>query len=186
MFERTHEWQQAQEEVISPVKFQLLPACNQEDFLYLATLWYEEISRKWNPEATVERAMNILQKHRNTDTLPLTVVALVDDKPAGMASLRKSDGLDTAFTPWLGSLVVDPKFRGRGIGENLIHRIKLLASGYGYRELYLFTLNPTIPEWYVSLGWQHVGDDEYCDHPVRIMKTEWDDNLASGRRGREG
>lgn len=87
------------------IEIKLLAECR-EHIPILAKLWYEEISRHWVPNASVDRAEQNLIKHSNLDVLPLTFVALSHDKPIGMASLRENDGIRPDLTPWLGSLVV--------------------------------------------------------------------------------
>src|SRR5687768_17545936 len=133
-------------------KFGLLSDCKQH-IPCLANLWYDELGRHWNSEATVAGAEANLLKHLNTESLPLTVVAIQEDKPVGMASLRESDGLSLPLTPWLGSLVVDPAFRGCGIGEALVRQIQKKAIAFGHERLYLFAFDRTISEWYGRIKW---------------------------------
>ncbi|VVC75370.1 hypothetical protein AQUSIP_06600 [Aquicella siphonis] len=135
----------------------------------LARLWYEEISRHWNSEASVEKAAEALHRHAQIDKMPLAIVALNQDKPIGMACLRESDGIRPEMKPWLGSLVVDPQFRGKRLGENLINQIKALAKSRGHEILYLLAFDPTIPDWYAKLGWKHIGYDSYLGHRVTVM-----------------
>lgn len=137
---------------------------------WLATLWYEEISRYWVPEASIERAQNNLIKHANHDQLPLTLVAFENKRPVGMASLRENDGIQPHLTPWLGSLVVDPACRGQKIGEQLIDAIKQLSIRLGHNTLYLLAFDPTIPTWYTKLGWKLIGSDQLFNHSVAVMK----------------
>lgn len=46
----------------------------------LAELWYERISRDWVPNASVARCESGLHAHLNHDTLPMTLVALENQK----------------------------------------------------------------------------------------------------------
>ena len=91
----------------------LLTDC-QEHIPVLAKLWYEEISKHWAPNASIERAKQNLLKHSNRDQMPLTFVAIRQGKAIGMASLRENDGIRLDLVPWLGSLVVHPDYRGAG------------------------------------------------------------------------
>lgn len=144
----------------------------QEHLDSLAKLWYEEISRHWVPEASIERAQRQLVVHLNRDKLPLGFVALQAGQPVGMAFLRDNDGVRQDLTPWLGSLIVHPQYRKRKIGETLIQRIKEQAKVLGYEALYLLAFDPTIPNWYGSLGWQAIGKDELFGHPIALMKIK--------------
>ena len=111
-----------------------------------------------------------LRNHLNIEQLPLTVVALDEVKPVGMCSLRVSDGIRPELTPWLGSLVVAPGHQKQGIARQLILRVKEEAQTLGFKNLYLFAFDPTIPEYYSRLGWRTIGMDEFKGHPVTVME----------------
>jgi predicted N-acetyltransferase YhbS len=138
----------------------------------LAELWYEEIGKPWIPNASVERAKQTYQEHLNSENLPLTFVAIDNNEPIAMVSLRDNDGIRDDLTPWLGSLIVHPHYRGQEIGESLINMTKEQTKKRGYTELYLLTLDPTIHEWYGRLGWHYIAMDKLYHHPVRVMKID--------------
>ena len=138
----------------------------------LAELWYQEISRHWVSDASVDRATANLNRHLNGDKMPLALVALEGDKPVGMACLRENDGIRPGVSPWLGSLVVNPLYRGKGVGVELIEAVKAEARRLGHNVLYLLAFDPTIPDWYASLGWQHIGYDELFGHRVTVMSIQ--------------
>ena len=56
------------------------------------------------------------------------------------------------LTPWLASLYVDPAFRNKGIGKQLIAAAENAARDQGHSELYLYTDKP---DYYRAAGWQH-------------------------------
>lgn len=142
----------------------------QEHLPALAELWYKEISRQWVPGASIERAQRQLVEHLNHDKLPLGYVALQDKQAIGMAFLRENDGVRPDLTPWLGSLIVHPQYRRQKLGETLIEQIKTEARDRGYEVLYLLAFDPTIPQWYASLGWQGIGEDRLFGHRIALMK----------------
>jgi N-acetylglutamate synthase-like GNAT family acetyltransferase len=119
--------------------------------------------------ASIEKSRQSLIKHASHN-IPFTLVAEINGKAIGMASLRENDGLSTDQSPWLGSLVVDPEYQGHGIGEQLIEAIKKESQKLGYNKLYLLAFDPTIPSWYLRLGWEKIGMDKLFDHPVTVMK----------------
>lgn len=141
----------------------------QEHIQVLAKLYYEEISRHWIADSSIEKATDRLIDHLNRDKLPLAIVALCEGNPVGMACLRETDGIQPGVTPWLGSLVVDPKFRKRKIGDTLIEAIKYQAKLHGYAVLHLFAFDPLIPNWYKKLGWHFIGKDHLLGHCVTVM-----------------
>lgn len=142
----------------------------QDHIPFLAKLWFEEISRHWVPDASIEKAKQRLLDHCNVDKLPLAIVALVENQPIGMACLRVIDRIRPHIAPWLGSLVVDPGYRSMKIGAYLIDQIKKLAVNFNYDKLHLLAFNPTIPEYYRRLGWEPDGYDHLLGHKVTCMK----------------
>jgi predicted N-acetyltransferase YhbS len=150
------------------VEIEYLVDC-QEHVDSLAELWYQEISRHWVADTSIEKAKSRLISHLNTDSVPLAVVAVQDGNPIGMACLRETDGIRPGITPWLGSLVVSPDSRQAKVGETLIEAIKAKAKLLKYETLYLLAFDPTIPNWYAKLGWQIIGYDELFGHRVTVM-----------------
>lgn len=153
------------------LEIKLLVEC-QEHIPALAKLWFEEISRHWVPDASLERAQKNLLAHANHDKMPMTYVAIDQGKPIGMASLRENDGIRPDLAPWLGSVVVDPHFRKQKVGERLIRAIKNQAKVFGYDMLYLLAFDQTLPSWYSRLGWQMIGTDQLFGHPVNVMQIK--------------
>ena len=153
------------------LEIKLLSECP-EYISSLAQLWYDEIGKPWVPNANVEHAEQTYRTHTNHDKLPLTFVAIYDNKPIAMASLRMDDGLGKDLSPWFGSLIVHPDYRTHGVGETLIDYAKWQAKRMGYKKLHLFTLDSTIPTWYTKLGWKHVGEDKFHHHPVTVMAID--------------
>jgi GNAT superfamily N-acetyltransferase len=149
-------------------EIKLLTDC-QEHIPLLAKLWYEEISRHWAPNASIEKAKQKLIDHLNTINMPMAYVAICDSEAVGMACLRETDGIRPGVTPWLGSLVVSPRYRRYKVGEALINTVKQQAKNLGHQILYLLAFDPTIPNWYARLGWTHIGDDELLGHRVAVM-----------------
>lgn len=137
----------------------------------LAQLWHKELIGRWVPGTTVEQAEARLRTHLNKDCLPLTLIALDQGKPIGMASLRdKEEKVRPELSPWLGGLVVELHYRKRGVGEMLIEAIKNKAREYHYSELFLLTFDPTLPSWYSQLGWEKIGTDKLHEQPITLMK----------------
>lgn len=99
----------------------------------------------------------------------MAFIAKLKGKAIGMACLRETDGIRPGITPWLGSLVVNPEYRGQQIGEALINAVKDQAKKLGHSTLYLLAFDSIIPDWYARLGWTHIGDDELFGHRVFVM-----------------
>ncbi len=136
----------------------------------LADIWHEVLGKIWVPDIPIERVITRLKESRNDQALPITFVALDGDLPVGMCSLRENDGIRPDLTPWLGSLVVDPKYQKQGIGKMLIDVTVLKAKELKFKKLYLFAFDPTIPKYYERLGCKKIGMDEFKSHPVTVMR----------------
>lgn len=136
----------------------------------LANIWYEVLGKIWVPDVLVENVIARFSDHLNDQYLPITFVALDSDVPVGMCSLRENDGIRPDLTPWLGSLVVDPRYQKQGTGKMLADATVKKAKELGFEKLYLFAFDPTIPEYYKRLGWKKIGMDEFKSHPVTVME----------------
>ena len=136
----------------------------------LVDIWCDVLGKVWLPDFNIEKVIKNFENHLNSENLPLTYIAFHEQLPVGMASLRVNDGIRPDLSPWLGSLVVDPAFQKRGIGEFLINAIKEKAKIMGFSKLYLFAFDPTIPDWYEKLGWKKIGIDQFKKHPVTVME----------------
>ena len=138
----------------------------------LANIWHEVLGQIWVPDISVERVITRFADHLNDQALSITFIALDGDLPVGMCSLRENDGIRLDLTPWLGSLVVDPKYQKQGIGKMLADITLLKAKEIGFEKLYLFAFDPTIPEYYKCLGWRKIGMDEFKSYPVTVMEVD--------------
>ena len=138
----------------------------------LAQVWHEVLGKIWVPDVSVERVITRFSDHLNDQALPITFIALDGDLPVGMCSLRNNDGIRPDLTPWLGSLVVDPKYQKQGIGKMLMDAAVLKAKELGYQKLYLFAFDPALPQYYERLAWKKIGMDEFRSHPVKVMEME--------------
>lgn len=151
------------------IKIDLLK--NHKDVIpQLAKIWYEVLGRIWLPDVPIERVEQNFITHLNDEVMPLTFVALFNNKPVGMCSLRENDGIRPDLKPWLGSLVVDPAYQKQGIGKILMDMTQQKAVALGFERLYLLAFDPTIPNYYERLGWYKIGLDELKGHPVTVME----------------
>jgi len=110
-------------------------------------------------------------KRRAGDTdPPRSFVALIDDVPVGMVTLKKKDlAARGDLSPWLSTLYVPPEFRKRGVGHALIQRIIEEAAGMGYEKLYLFIDNrdfANLEKYYNSRGWQYLASAPDADGDI--------------------
>ena len=120
----------------------------------------------------------------NTDGLPLALVAVrarhgqsltglaVDSRElVGMVSLKFHD-MDTRpdLDPWLGGLLVLPKWRNHGVGTMLMQRATEEARRLDVPQLYLWT--HSAERLYDKLGWQVVERTNYFGKAAVVMQID--------------
>ncbi len=143
---------------------------HQDSIPRLAAIWHEVLGKIWVPDVPIERVIQKYDSHLNDTQLPITFVATDGEKPVGMCSLRENDGIRPDLTPWLGSLVVSPDYQKQGIAPLLIEASQQKAKDLGFKKIYLFAFDPTIPDYYSRLGWSVIGIDEFKGHAVTVME----------------
>ncbi len=117
---------------------------------------------------------DFLRERLHKKKLPITLVASLRGKPVGTVSLKESD-LETRpdLTPWVTSLFVVERFRGKGIGARLMDAVELKAARLGIKKLFLFTADPDLAtRFYSRLGWHRKEETEYQSYRVIIMEKK--------------
>src|SRR5215472_14960232 len=133
-------------------------------------------------QQTLDDSLKNYRERLNTDRLPLTLVAVRAHhgksltelavncgELVGMVSLKFHD-MDTRpdLDPWLGGLLVLPKWRNRGVGTMLMHRATEEARRLQVPQLYLWT--HTAEGLYHKLGWQLVERTNYFGKKAVVMQ----------------
>ncbi|MFD2648555.1 GNAT family N-acetyltransferase [Devosia albogilva] len=96
-----------------------------------------------------------LSERLQRDRLPLGIVALNGEAAVGTCALTvSSGGLVTERSPWIGGLVVDPRWRRRGVGLLLLQRARHEAKRLGYTRVYALTAEAMA--LFEAAGWRHV------------------------------
>lgn len=135
----------------------------------LANLWYEVLGKIWMPEIKMEEIESLYYEELKKD-IPSTYIALDGEVPIGSCTLELDGGIRPDLRPWIGDLVVLPKYQKRGIGK-MLHDVTVeKAKVLGYDKLYLFTFDPLIPGYYERFGWKKIGIDEFKSRPVTVME----------------
>ena len=135
-----------------------------------ANIWHEVLGKIWMPEIGIEEIESLYYEELNQG-MPLTYIALYGEIPAGSCTLELNGGIRPDLGPWIGDLVVDPKYQKQGIGKMLVDVAVEKAKELGFEKLYLLAFDPTIPAYYQRLGWKKIGMDEFKSHPVTVMEV---------------
>lgn len=106
-----------------------------------------------------------LDKHK----IPVTFVAIKDNKFAGTISLWRGDLLSRQdLFPWLSALAVKKEFRNQNIGQELQNYLINYAKDKGYEELFLYT---DLNNYYEKTGWIHFDDGvEFTGGSMKLYK----------------
>ncbi len=154
------------------LKFEFL--ADRQDAIPIVARWYFE---EWGynvPGNSVEQTIDRLNKKLNRDKLPLPVLAVEAEKILGVAQLKLHEmDIYPEREFWLGSLFVEPKFRGKGIGSALANKIVAIAADFGIKELYLQT-EAVDGGLYQQLGWDSIETVRYKGVDVTVMVRKID------------
>lgn len=155
-------------------KWSIVPVCDAPHAIPTLAEWHFGQWGKWNPENTIEKRIERLQRQTDKSRLPMTIVALYGADPIGSASLVLAD-LETKeeLSPWLASVFVEPNWRDQGVGTSLVQKVCDLAIAMQFDRIYLFT--PDKERFYRGLGWKPVERSEYRGDPIVIMSLELSD-----------
>ncbi len=113
--------------------------------------------REWrhrNPGSSLERAILKVGLCSNVNRLPIALIAVVDGKPAGTASIVETENAEDEPGPWVSGVYVLPQHRGRKIATILMNRLEHEAIRLSTRQL---LLSAAVPELHERLGYTATG-----------------------------
>ncbi|MDA0911496.1 MAG: GNAT family N-acetyltransferase [Proteobacteria bacterium] len=138
----------------------------------LANIWHEVLGKILFPELTIREIELLTYDELCHPDETNSFAALYDEIPVGFCTFKLKKDFRPDLGPWLADVVVDPKYQKQGIGRMLIDATVLKAKERGFKKLYLFAFDPTIPEYYKRLGWSQICMDEFKSHPVTVMEVD--------------
>ncbi|CZP95171.1 Predicted acetyltransferase [Legionella pneumophila] len=138
----------------------------------LAHIWHDVLGRIWFPELTIQEIESLTYDELNHSDETTSFVALSDEIPLGFCTFKLKEEFRPDLGPWLADVVVNPKDQKQGIGKMLVDVAVRQAKECGFKKLYLFAFDPSVPEYYECLGWKKIGMDEFKSHPVTVMEVE--------------
>ena len=141
--------------------------------------WIATIARwhfdQWGPltgSNTIGEYIRFLDDATKHTTIPSILVAMMDGKLAGSATLLQCDmEIRNDLAPWFGQLFVTPSYRKRGIGAALVRAIASEARRMGYDRLYLYT-SGELPRFYERLGWSIHESVHYLGKERTVMEYD--------------
>jgi GNAT superfamily N-acetyltransferase len=118
----------------------------------------------------LDRIEQQLARTLSKTELPVHLLAYLGEEPVGVAALKYQE-MGTRYPDcyyWLGSVFVDPRYRGSKVASELTMQIVSLAKNMGLPHLYLQTSNLS-GGLYASLGWQPVERFFYNNEEILLM-----------------
>jgi predicted N-acetyltransferase YhbS len=141
------------------------------DHLDIAPVLAEWHHTEWAgllPWWTAEAARTELLTHRLRRAIPTTLIAMEGSRLIGSVSLVQEDLPEWRhLTPWLSSLYVVPRDRGKGIGRRLVSACLAEAAALGVHRLYLFTSGQSL--YYERQGWGLVEQITYYGEQAAVL-----------------
>lgn len=138
----------------------------------LAHIWHDVLGKIWFPELTIQEIELLTYDELNHPDETTSFVAIYDEIPVGFCTFKLKEEFCPDLGPWLADVVVNTKYQKQGIGKMLVDVAVRQAKERGFKKLYLFAFDPTMPEYYERLGWRKIGMDEFKSYPVMVMEME--------------
>ena len=139
------------------------------DLVPLLAEWQHRTFGHFAPQTTLEQRVAKISQTRRRSAIPMTVVALSEERPVGTACLVAEDmSTHPELSPWLASVYVEPDSRRQGLGSRLVARIETEAKKLGVERLYLYTAD--MQPFYEPLGWSVKAVEDYRGYEVALME----------------
>lgn len=104
------------------------------------------------------------------DRVPLALVALAGDQLIGSVSLKEQEAATAAgLSPWIGGLLVDETWRGKGVGVALLAGAEAAAARLGHPWLHL-SCKPEVEHFYARAGWELMHRTVSLGDEVAVMR----------------
>lgn len=124
------------------------------------------ICNRWgySKVAAAEQAECWMRNHNNSTCF----VGVVDGKPMATGAFDPFSDVDETISPWNTLLWVEPEYRGKGYGNQLVQKRFEYARNLGYDTVYLDTADAM--DYHLKFGWQIVKKTTYMGEYNTIMK----------------
>ena len=159
------------------MQIKITPLKNSPDYFSQVALWHHQECERQGLKSTLELRRERLIKHIQSESIPKTFIATIDNELVGCVSLvnyaygRDSVRAKITETPlWLSNLFVQPEYRNRGIGNQLIEKAKAYAQELKLTELWLTATEFT--DYYKKRGWEVSRKTRLGGRQVNVMRVQ--------------
>ena len=147
-------------------EIKVLDECMQ--FKDLVIQWMNE---EFGNDKSYKFYKGIVEHSTKENDLPITFVMVENDELLGTVGIWRGDLFSRQdLYPWLSALIVNPKYRNRGIGKELQNYVLEYCRKKGYKEVFLYT---DLKNYYEKNEWvQFDLGYEYSGSQVTIYKHQ--------------
>lgn len=127
--------------------------------------------KQWGSETNLPFYQNCVEHSLDPDNeLPKFYVMLDDNQIIGTYALLRNDLISRQdLYPWFACLFVEPEYRGKQIGSQLLEHAKKQANAKGFKKLYLATY---IEGYYEKYGWSYLEKGfGITGEPIKIYRS---------------
>ena len=145
-----------------------MPANSQ--FARTGAQWAFDDWKETDPNDDIQWYLNVYSESAtDPSSLPISLAATANDELAGVACVVLDDELPDAMEPgpWVAAVFVNPEYRGRSVGKQLVTEAVRRARELGYSDVYLYTGD--VAHWYETFGWERVRETHIHDKAITIM-----------------
>ena len=140
-------------------------------FAQIGAQWAFDDWKETDPNDDIQWYLNVYSESAvDPLSLPISLAAVAgNDELVGVACVVLDDALPDAEEPgpWVAAVFVNPKYRGRAIGKQLVNEAVRRARELGHSDVYLYTRN--VAHWYETFGWERVRETYVHHKPITIM-----------------
>jgi N-acetylglutamate synthase-like GNAT family acetyltransferase len=158
------------------MQLKITPLKNSPEIFSQVALWHHQECERQGLKSTLELRRERLVKHIQSESIPKTFIATLNDELIGCVSLVNyaygRDGVRAKVTDtplWLSNLFVLPQFRNQGIGNQLIEKAKTHASELKLPELWLTATEFT--DYYQKRDWAIARKTRLGGKQVNVMRV---------------
>lgn len=153
------------------------PLTDCESHLERVASWHHQECLRQGLTSNLHLRRSRLSLHLQNQLLPKSFIASVNDEPIGCVSLvnytykaevdaNQPNCLEHPV--WLSNLYVEPNYRDRGVGQQLINACADYARKHGIKELWLSASDYT--QYYLKRGWCVIRQTKLGGAKVNIMR----------------
>ncbi|MFP5356432.1 MAG: GNAT family N-acetyltransferase [Gemmatimonadota bacterium] len=123
----------------------IAPLASHRNLVPLLAAWFIAEWPEWyGPGGRGDALADLTSFAASASTLPVGLVALVENEPVGVAALKpESLPSHRHLGPWAAAGFVLPTYRGTGIGGSLLDALVARAGELGYPRVYCGTATAT-------------------------------------------